>query len=95
MYMIVTNDEAEEIVQMDVVGAEAVAEILGKSVSTIWRNTSTGKWSHLDKYKAVIDEYGTEELCNERFEKWQDGLADYHREYRRRRKENGRIKTCV
>lgn len=94
-YMIVTNDANEEIVKMDLVGAKEVAEYLGKSVNRVRKNICTGRWNHKDKYKAIVDEEGTEEMLIERYIDWQSRLADYHREYRKRRKEYDRITDCV
>ena len=77
------------------IGAKEVAEYLGKSVNRVRKNICTGRWNHKDKYKAIVDEEGTEEMLIERYIDWQSRLADYHREYRKRRKEYDRITDCV
>lgn len=55
-YMIVTNDEYETPVKMDVVGAKAVAVFLGLSLVRVQHCLSSGKWSKKAKYKAVVDD---------------------------------------
>lgn len=58
--MIVTNDEYETIVAMDLIGAKSVSEYLGLTVGTVRKYIHYGYWGHTNRYKAVIDEYGTE-----------------------------------
>lgn len=52
-YMIVTNDDLELPISVEIVGAEAVAEKLGMSVSTLRWSLCRG-FSKRRKYKAVI-----------------------------------------
>lgn len=67
VYMIVTNDEYETPVYTDVVGAEKVAEILGMKKQAVRRNLCYDKWSHLSKFKAVVDETGSYELAKKTY----------------------------
>lgn len=54
-YMIVTNDEYELPVALDLVGAVRVAEYLGITVNRVRKCLCCG-WSHTAKYKAIVDE---------------------------------------
>lgn len=60
VYMIVTNDQYETPIAFDLVGAKQAAAYLGVSVNRFRKNLCTGIWNHKQKYKAVVDEYGTE-----------------------------------
>lgn len=76
-YMIVTNDEYELPVGHDIVGAKAAAEYLGMTVQNFRRCLSSGRWSKYRRYKAAVDEAGTEEMQERRKE-------ERRKEYRRR-----------
>ena len=76
-YMIVTNDEYELPVRLDIVGAKAAAEDLGMTVQNFRRCLSSGRWSKYRRYKAAVDEAGTEEMQERRKE-------ERRKEYRRR-----------
>lgn len=58
VYMIVTNDELEHIVEMDVVGNQACADYLGITLKTLWYRLKHGRW--YGKYKAVFLGYENE-----------------------------------
>lgn len=51
VYMIVTNDEYEEIVASDIVGQQAAADYVGCTISYMWRHIKSGKWT--GKYKII------------------------------------------
>lgn len=58
VYMIVTNDEYEQPVEMDVVGKQACCDYLGITDKMLWYRLKKDKW--YGKYKAVFLGYENE-----------------------------------
>lgn len=54
-YMIVTNDELEQVVDMGLTSTQ-VADFFGMNRAYIYDCVCKGKWSHLRKYKPVVEE---------------------------------------
>ena len=52
-YMIVTNDEYELPVAIDVPGSKGVAEFMNLHPSSVRRNLCTKKWDPRKPYKAI------------------------------------------
>ena len=90
-YMIVTNDRYERPLQHDLVGAEAVAEYLGMSVSGVRKCLMTGKWSHLRTKKAVAVGVKVAEdpyIVQKRWELEHDRSDYFRQRYRKKQNEN-------
>lgn len=55
VYMIVTNDEYETPVKCDIIGAKAVSEYMGISLTYLRRMIcGSVPWSKKQKYKAIV-----------------------------------------
>lgn len=91
-YMIVTNDDLELPVSVEIVGAEAVAEKLGMPVNKLRQNLCRG-FSKRHKYKAVIvkekqieDKKQYIREYSKRYDMTHD-RTEYFRRYRKRKAE--------
>lgn len=90
-YMIVTNDEYETPVKMDLVGTKAVAEYLGLSLTRVQHNLSSGSWGHIAKIKAVEDESVIVDVAKRNKEygrRWRmtHDRSEYNRQYYQKKK---------
>ena len=102
IYMIVTNDEHEYPVKLDVIGKKACCDFIGVSLKTFWKNTKSGLWS--GKYKAIelgyaneFEEYKPESriersrrLYRENTDEYRERSRKYYYNHREERLEYGR-----
>lgn len=66
-YMIVTNDDAETTVAIDLVGAKSVADYLGMTVQSVRHRLMRDSWK--GRYKAI--ETGTvEPMDKKEYQRW-------------------------
>lgn len=89
-YMIVTNDNLELPVSVEIVGAEAVAKKLGMPVNKLRQNLCRG-FSKRHKYKAIVvkdKQFEDKQQYNREYSKRYDMMHDrteYFKKYRQKK----------